>query len=276
MRKIKKFFLRLFILIIFAAVVFFVGWIQFYVKNGNCTIMTSKTGGLYKEAIVPGKFLWRWERLLPTNVHLENFSLSPLSTHHVCSGILPSGDIYTKEFDSSADFSYKFEMNISLAASPETIYELYKENKIQNNDDLQKFLEQKSKQLSGTVVQNILRQQETSSQYIQNPVLDNDFISELSLHPEFGNLKINSIEFVSAKIPDVKFYNKIKDFYDRYLENVQQKVEQKAQEQAKQFLAQDRKLHQLEKFAELIKKYPELNELAKNGDLTEVMKAITN
>ncbi len=276
MKKIKKFFLRFFILIIFAAVVFFLGWIQFYVKNGTCAVMTSKTGGLYKEAIVPGKFLWRWERLLPTNVHLENFSLASVSTRQVCSGFLPSGNIYAKEFDSSADFSYKLEMNISLSASPQAIYQLYKENKIQNNDELQKFLEQKSKQLASTVVETLLKEQETSSKYIQNPVLDEEFISKLSSNPEFSNLTINSIEFVSAKIPDVKFYNKVKDFYDRYLENLQQKVDKKAQEQASQFLEQDRKFQQLEKFAELIKKYPELNELAKNGDLTQVMNALGN
>lgn len=274
MKKAKKILWNFIILLIFAIVVFFFGWIQFLVKPGTCAIMTSKTSGLYKEAIIPGKFLWRWERLLPTNVHLENFSLKSFTSNQIVQGFLPSGDIYANEFDKNLDFSYRFNMDINLNANPQIIYELYKSNKIQNDDDLQKFLEQNAKSLSFLIAEEILKSNENDSFYVQNEILDETFINKILNKNNFNGIQINSVELKNSKIPDVKFYNKIKNFYDAYLENIQSKIDKKAEEQAQKILDEDRNLKRLEQFAELIKKYPELSDLAKNGDLTSLMNAL--
>lgn len=274
MKKSRKFLSTFIILFIFAIVVFFFGWIQFLVKPGTCAIMTSKTSGLYKEAIIPGKFLWRWERLLPTNVHLENFSLKSFTSNQIVQGFLPSGDIYAKEFDKNLDFSYRFNMDINLNVNPQKIYELYKSNKIQNDDDLQKFLEQNAKSLSFLIAEEILKSNENDSFYVQNEILDETFINKILNKNNFDGIQINSVELKNSKIPDVKFYNKIKNFYDAYLENIQSKIDKKAEEQAQKILDEDRNLKRLEQFAELIKKYPELSDLAKNGDLTSLMNAL--
>lgn len=274
MKKAKKILWNFIILLIFAIVVFFFGWIQFLVKPGTCAIMTSKTSGLYREAIIPGKFLWRWERLLPTNVHLENFSLKSFTSNQIVQGFLPSGDIYANEFDKNLDFSYRFNMDINLNVNPQKIYELYKSNKIQNDDDLQKFLEQNAKSLSFLIAEEILKSNENDSFYVQNEILDETFINRILNKNNFDGIQINSIELKNSKIPDVKFYNKIKNFYDAYLENIQSKIDKRAEEQAQKILDEDRNLKRLEQFAELIKKYPELNDLAKNGDLTSLMNAL--
>lgn len=274
MKKAKKILWNFIILLIFAIVVFFFGWIQFLVKPGTCAIMTSKTSGLYKEAIIPGKFLWRWEHLLPTNVHLENFSLKSFTSNQIVQGFLPSGDIYSSEFDKNLDFSYRFNMDINLNVNPQKIYELYKSNKIQNDDDLQKFLEQNAKSLSFLIAEEILKSNENDSFYVQNEILDETFINRILNKNNFDGIQINSIELKNSKIPDVKFYNKIKNFYDAYLENIQSKIDKRAEEQAQKILDEDRTLKRLEQFAELIKKYPELNDLAKNGDLTSLMNTL--
>ena len=274
MKKSRKFLSTFIILFIFAIVVFFFGWIQFLVKPGTCAIMTSKTSGLYKEAIIPGKFLWRWERLLPTNVHLENFSLKSFTSNQIVQGFLPGGDIYANEFDKNLDFSYRFNMDINLNVNPQKIYELYKSNKIQNDDDLQKFLEQNAKSLSFLIAEEILKSNENDSFYVQNEILDETFINKILNKNNFDGIQINSVELKNSKIPDVKFYNKIKNFYDAYLENIQSKIDKKAEEQAQKILDEDRNLKRLEQFAELIKKYPELSDLAKNGDLTSLMNAL--
>ncbi len=274
MKKARKFLSSFIILLIFAIIIFFFGWIQFLVKPGTCAIMTSKTSGLYKEAIIPGKFLWRWEKLLPTNVQLENFSLKTFTSNQVVQGFLPSGDFYANEFDKNLDFSYKFDMDISLNVNPQTIYELYKSNKIQNDDDLQKFLEQSAKSLSFIIAQEILEANENESYYVQNEILSETFINQILSKNDFSGLQINSVELKNSKIPDVKFYNTIKNFYDSYLQNIQSKIDKKAEEQAQKILDEDRNLKRLEQFAELIKKYPELNDLAKNGDLSSLMNAL--
>ena len=69
----KKFFLSLFIIILFAGAVFFIGWGQFAVPAGSYGVMVSKTSGISEKTIVPGEFCWFWERLLPTNVSMRTF-----------------------------------------------------------------------------------------------------------------------------------------------------------------------------------------------------------
>ena len=88
--KIKKFFANIVILAIFAAVVFYIGWITFLVKPGFCAVMSSKTSGIYEKPVMSGAMTWRWERLLPTNVTLETFDLAPFKSTQVVSGELPS------------------------------------------------------------------------------------------------------------------------------------------------------------------------------------------
>ena len=75
----KKFFLSLFIIILFAGAVFFIGWGQFAVPAGSYGVMVSKTSGISEKTIVPGEFCWFWERLLPTNVSMRTFSMIPVT-----------------------------------------------------------------------------------------------------------------------------------------------------------------------------------------------------
>ena len=134
--KAKKFFGNLVVLAIFGAVIFYIGWITFRVKPGYCAVMTSKTCGIYEKPVVAGAFTWRWERLLPTNVTLETFDLSPYKTTQVVSGELPSAKLYKDYAGSSADFSYNIKFNISMSISPEQIVVLYRNNVIRTNEDL--------------------------------------------------------------------------------------------------------------------------------------------
>ena len=135
--KVKKFFANFIVLLIFSAVVFFIGWIQFYVRPGTCAIMKSKTGGLYHSAVVPGVFVWRWERLLPTNVSLEIFDLSVYKANQSVSGELPNAAFYSSRLsDKKVDFSYNVEISVSMSISADGIYNLVSKNKINKNEDL--------------------------------------------------------------------------------------------------------------------------------------------
>lgn len=86
----KKALASLIILILFGGVVFYLGWVQFDVPIGNYGLMLSKTSGVYPELIQSGTFLWRWERLLPTNTQLRIFSLDPVSQTDTFNSSLPS------------------------------------------------------------------------------------------------------------------------------------------------------------------------------------------
>lgn len=271
--KVKKFFANFIVLLIFSAVVFFIGWIQFYVRPGTCAIMKSKTGGLYHSAVVPGVFTWRWERLLPTNVSLEIFDLSVYKATQSVSGELPSASFYSSRFsDKKVDFSYDVEISVSMSLSPEGIYKLVSENKITSNNDLKGFYDAKAK-LSASLVAEYLV---SSSLLVKPSALSQKEIQEVieKKASEFDGIFISSVELLDSKIPDVELYNLAKANYASYLELLNSKMAQKAESQAEFFVEQDRTLAQLEKLGSMLQKFPQLEEMFKTGDAAQIINAV--
>ena len=267
--KVKKFFANFIVLLIFSAVVFFIGWIQFYVRPGTCAIMKSKTGGLYHSAVVPGVFTWRWERLLPTNVSLEIFDLSVYKATQSVSGELPSASFYSSRFsDKKVDFSYDVEISVSMSLSPEGIYKLVSENKITSNNDLKGFYDAKAKLAASLVAEYLV----SSSLLVKPSALSQEVIEKKA--SEFDGIFISSVELLDSKIPDVELYNLAKANYASYLELLNSKMAQKAESQAEFFVEQDRTLAQLEKLGSMLQKFPQLEEMFKTGDAAQIINAV--
>ena len=120
----KKVIAVFFILLVLAGVVFYFGWTQFKVGAGECGVLISKTSGVNREPVMPGKFSWHWECLLPTNAVLRVFSLKPRSVTKTVSGSLPSADVYSTAFQSAPDFSYRFDFICTARVTPENIIAL--------------------------------------------------------------------------------------------------------------------------------------------------------
>ncbi len=271
--NIKKFFANFIVLLIFSAVVFFIGWIQFYVRPGTCAIMKSKTGGLYNSAVVPGVFTWRWERLLPTNVSLEIFDLSVYKANQSVSGELPSAAFYSSRFsDKKVDFSYNVEISVSMSLSPEGIYKLVSENKITSNEDLKGFYDAKAKLAASLVSEYLV----SSSSLVKPSALSQKEIQEVieKKASEFDGISISSVELLDSKIPDVELYNLAKANYASYLDLLNSKMAQKAESQAEFFVEQDRTLAQLEKLGSMLQKFPQLEEMFKTGDAAQIINAV--
>lgn len=271
--KVKKFFANFIVLLIFSVVVFFIGWIQFYVRPGTCAIMKSKTGGLYHSAVVPGVFTWRWERLLPTNVSLEIFDLSVYKATQSVSGELPSASFYSSRFsDKKVDFSYDVEISVSMSLSPEGIYKLVSENKITSNNDLKGFYDAKAKLVASLVAEYLV----SSSLLVKPSALSQKEIQEVieKKTSEFDGIFISSVELLDSKIPDVELYNLAKANYASYLELLNSKMAQKAESQAEFFVEQDRTLAQLEKLGSMLQKFPQLEEMFKTGDAAQIINAV--
>lgn len=271
--KVKKFFANFIVLLIFSAVVFFIGWIQFYVRPGTCAIMKSKTGGLYHSAVVPGVFTWRWERLLPTNVSLEIFDLAVYKTNQSVSGELPSAAFYSSRFsDKKVDFSYNVEISVSMSLSPEGIYKLVSENKITSNEDLKGFYDAKAKLAASFVAEYLV----SSSSMVKPSALSQKEIQEVieKKASEFDGILISSVELLDSKIPDVELYNLAKANYASYLDLLNSKMAKKAESQAEFFVEQDRTLAQLEKLGAMLQKFPQLEEMFKTGDAAQIINAV--
>ena len=205
--------------------------------------MTSKTGGLYPEPIENGHFLWRWEKLIPTNANITTFSLEPCTFSKSVSGSLPSAQIYSKQLNPSPDFSYNIQADISLSLSPKQILALVRDKGIENQEDLESYLEGKA----GLVAQKTV-----------------DFLLN------------KDKSFTLAKLPDMKMYKSAVESFSLYKSEVDAQLKVLAKNQAQVLVQENRSMQQLEKFADLISKYSQLEELSKSANFTDIINALNN
>ena len=274
--KARKFFFNLTVLAIFSAVVFYIGWITFMIKPGYCAVMTSKTCGVFEKPIVAGAFTWRWERLLPTNVTIETFDLTPYKTSQTVAGELPAAKLYKDYAASNADFSYNIKFNIGMSISPEQILKLYKENIIKNNEDLQEYYGNRAKVAAGLIADSIIKK--NTGTVVSPSALTESEVLEIimSRKGEFEGIAFSMIEVSDCRIPDIEVYNKAKKSYDDFLAMLNLKLEQYADKNAFSYLEMDKTFKQFEKIGELMKVYPHLQDMFKSGDAAAIISAFKN
>ena len=274
--KVKRFFANIIVLLIAAGAVFFIGWVQFRVSPGTCGIMTSKTGGLYEEPLVPGKFDWKWEKLLPTNVTIKHFNTTPYETTASITGSLPSSSDYASilqltDNSSNPDFSYKLAIKTALTINPEDILELVKNNGVQDQASLDKYMQKCSDQIVSILLPKVLKE---NNNFVEGKVLSSYEIEKLlqgNLN-DFKHISINSIELTDVQVPDVKLYQVAENALSIWQNELETNLKQKAKEQANSVMEEDRMMQQLEKFASLLEKYPQLSEFSKTGNLKDLLK----
>lgn len=270
----KKFLANLIVLVVFAGACFFIGWITFLVKPGYCAVMFSKTSGIYEKPVMPGVFTWRWERLLPTNVTLETFDLSPFKTTQVVSGTLPSSKIYDDFADVKHNFSYNFKLNLSFNFTPEAILQMYRNNKIRTNDDLYEFYENRAKLASSFVAEYLIEKKNDSLLQV-SAFSEEQILKILMSHKgDFDGITFSSIELLDCTLPDYEVYLESKKAYEEYLVLLKNRLDEKAEQHADKYIEQQMVIDQLEKLGALMKKYPQFEEMFKDGDAAAIMNAI--
>lgn len=267
---VKRFFANIIVLAVFAAAVFFIGWVQFFVKPRHCAVMQSKTGGIYSKPIVPGSFEWRWERLLPTNVTLTAFSTEPVNSVLTVSGTLPGGETYSSLLEGNPGFSYSMTLQITASVAPEDILELFSDNKISSQKDLDAYIQAAAKAAASSLAEKALK----SSTYVSSYSVSPADVSSAMTKAGFGGITVLSASVTEQNIPDMQSYENARSLYAQYSETLSAELAKKAQEQAAIIAEEDRSMQKLEKFAELLKKYPELQEISKSGDITKIMDAL--
>lgn len=274
MKKGKKFLVKIILLLIVAAAVFFLGWVSFFVKEGTCTIMQSKTCGLYGKPIEYGQFVWRPERLLPTNVTLTSYKLSQYEISKSYSGTLPSANLYKEFVNPNPDFSYELEFKMTLSLTADAVFEAVKNNFVSCQDDLDKFVEGKADVFSQKITEYLLQNKKSNIMLtLSQDDIKNIFSDDANFSKYF---KIDSVELKKVKIPDVELYEIAKKTYQEYHNELDLQLKEKAQLDAELMVEQNRTMAQLEKFSQLLKKYPELQEFSKNTDINTFMNTIRN
>lgn len=269
-----------FIILIAAAAVFLIGWVQFGIRPGECGVMVSKTSGVLERPLLPGSFVWRWEKLLPTNVTIHKFSMEPHRSVQTYTGTLPGADLYAKMLDAPADFSYELEVAVQLSPRAESLVTLVKKNEIASQEDLDAYLDNKAKVVAGLVADRMLPSVQPSPDsasrwtgYLSAKALDKatlDSLAEKSAE-DLTAVTLNAVEIPKARLPDMTSYEGIQDLYGNYREELNRSLQERAARYADEMHESEKSVRLLEQYAELLKKYPQLKDL---GTIQEVSKTL--
>lgn len=143
--KKGKFVSVIVILLVFFAVVFFIGWTQFRVKVGYVGVVMSKTGGIDERAVKPGHFSYHAEFLLPTNAKLKLFNLKPRVFSPLISG----------QNEENAEYTYEAEITIAL--KEEKLTRFLKENSIFDEESLDLYAKNYAEEIAGNVARKLMK-----------------------------------------------------------------------------------------------------------------------
>lgn len=253
----KKFLISMFILIIFAGAIFFIGWGQFAVPAGSYGVMVSKTSGISQKTIVPGEFCWFWERLLPTNTSMRIFSIIPVTRTTTISGELPSADIYSPMLEGSPNFSYKFSVQTELMMKSDYLPNFVRRTDAKENEQLQEYLNQQGDLIAQEVIQYILSKSLDNANNLMLLATDTEELKTgINADSKFKDLEISNITVKTAQMPDTELYNIAKASYAEFQAKVKQSLAELTKNQST-ITAND--YLQIERFArwgKILQEYP--------------------
>jgi len=212
-KAIKKFITCVLIIFAFALTLFFIGWTQFKVKTGSVGVVVSKTSGVSENPVVPGKFSWHWEFLIPTNAELKIFSVKPYNFSKNIEGELPSAEILKKAFKDSPDFSYKFDFEITATVVQELLPELLRSSIVFDQESLEKYIESAVREASASAASYLLTNEDGISAVKPETVSSEKLLSEFKAAKKYPAVSFTSFYVVSSVVPDYKLYLRARGLY---------------------------------------------------------------
>ena len=184
-----KNFICFVILLIFAAFVFFIGWTQIKVKPGTVGVVQSKTGGIDKKPVIPGKFSWHKEFLIPSNAKLNVFDVKPYNGTKTINASRGGGN----------DFMFTFQ--ISLAYDPLIIVDLLEENKVSCQEDMEQYLDGAAAYLAQKAADYCITRFSKEPLFSPESVTISELTSAVAFYKTYPEFDINVLAITDYKLP---------------------------------------------------------------------------
>ncbi len=258
----KKFITWMILLIALAGAVFAVGWIQFRVPAGQYGVYVTKTRGWHPDILVPGRFAWTWEALIPTNLRLFRFSLEPRTERVTLSGTLPSSETYSAFAVGTPDFSYEISYDLTASVRPDSLPGIAEARRVETQDALDAWTAERIR-TAGEALRGLLLARSSDPEWI-SAVLRGDPGPAADLSSRVGSavpeLEIRSVEVRSVKVPDLDLYRAVKAKYLGFLETEDSALTRTLEREAQARAETELRLESLERYGQLITKYPKLIE----------------
>ncbi|MDR2069292.1 MAG: hypothetical protein LBP71_05430 [Spirochaetaceae bacterium] len=255
MKKILGLFV---VLLILGGTAFFFGWAQLKVPPGSYGVMRSKTHGVDPRLIREGEFRWVWYKLIPTNVRIAVFSPAPLTRSIQARGSLPSGAVYASAAGLNMDFSYEVAGSFSFTLKAEALPSLLSKQGISDQAGLEAYEAGLAESIEAFAVQRLgayAGEGEALENIIGTGTLPSLEADILRAFPGIENL---SCTIRVIRLPDLALYNLARSVYEEYLTRQEALLKTDVSASAEQHLSARLRYDELEKYGELLTKYPVL------------------
>ena len=248
-----------------AAAVFFFGWTQFSVPAGKYGIMLSKSGGYYSQAIMPGNFTWRWERIVPTNAQILVFDLTPRQVHYAADGSLPSADRYGKVLNTKDDFSWGFGMDALVTLKAEQLVSVVEKSTIQTQEALESYIDSHIQAVLQTIMYRYVSELVDNPYEYQQVKTDYHTLSEKikdELTKATGqDFSVEAVTLTKLTIPDIHTYKIAEQAYNQYEQQREMLLAETAAKEAQYAASEQFQIDRLTKWGDFLAKYPHIIEL---------------
>ena len=265
MKAFRKLIIVTLILLACAAAVFFFGWTQFSVPAGKYGVMLSKSGGYYPQAIMPGNFTWRWERIVPTNAQILVFDLTPRHVNYTADGSLPSADRYAKVLNTKDDLSWGFGMDALVTLKPEKLVPIVEKNTIQTQEALESYIDSHIRAALQTIMYRYVSELIDNPYEYQQVKTDYHALSE-KLKDELTkatgqDFSVEAVTLSKLAIPDIHTYKIAEQAYNTYEQQREMLLAETAAKEAQYAASEQFQIDRLTKWGDFLAKYPHIIEL---------------
>jgi hypothetical protein len=246
------------IVLILAGTAFFFGWTALPVPPGSYGVLRSKTHGVDAAVIREGEFRWVWYKLIPTNADTLIFTLAPVTRPVSVSGSLPSAGTFAAVAGIKADFSYEIEAGLSFTLKADTLPSLVLNEGVRDQESLEKYEEALTQKIAVFALEQLeaYAAEDMFLVGIQKNAaaarLEEDI---LRAFPDAENL---SCVIQRAKLPDLALYTMARSLYEEYLDSQRALLKTEIAAQAERNVNSLFRFDELEKYGELLTKYPVL------------------
>jgi hypothetical protein len=256
----KKFFFTIFILLVLGGIVFMLGWAQYKVPPGFYGVINSKTHGIDPKPVKSGEFRWLWYKLIPTNVEIAVFQIEPVKFDINFSNTLPSGDSYASFAGLGTSFSWELNALLFFSINPDKLVSVVSAHNLKDQEAMDLHLWNVAQGIENLILRTF-SSSEIDSIRLENVMAgkrDVELEREIAvLYPEIQDF---SLTVQSAKFPDFILYREVRLLYEDYLKKQRELVTAGFGRRAENHIASQLHFEELERYGELLTKFPVLLE----------------
>jgi hypothetical protein len=263
----KKFIVFFILLLAAGGTGFYFGWVQLAVPAQSRGVIFTKTGGWDAQAVEPGVFTWRWEKLIPGNFTLYLYPDKIYTSEIRSSGSLPSAGAYSLFLDGSPGFGYSVRLSLSYRINDEYFPALARTEGVLP-DGLEAWLESVRTGInakSSAAVAAWFEQDQAASKSRLPGSAEKELNAAISsaIAADYPFLEVTGLAPLEFDLPDAALYAKGRELYFARADARKETIRENARNMMGQSLREDARMESLEKYGEILTRYPVLLDFLK-------------